>query len=209
MHGVFHWLITHRGRLNRRYIIIGSVVTLTVLVIAGVAWLRSVNQPARAGHRILITKLAYCSAEGIRPCVVSFSQDETGNMLVEILIPSSAFPRFYLTISREGQAYRYECEKAKNSLTDIYCTGQEMFPGELLQFTLVANRDKHVLAEGQFVIIGLLLSTPLAEVIEPPALTETSTPMLLEVLTPVSTVETPTVTMTPSPSYPNPSYPTP
>ena len=130
-------------------------------------------------------------------------------MLVNILVPASAFPSFYLTISREGEEYRYKCEKAEDLPLNVYCTGQELFPGELLQFTLRANKDERVLAEGQFAIIGLLLSTPLAEVIEQTDLTESPTPFLLEVLTPSLPTQTPTPSVTPSPSYPNPSYPTP
>ena len=128
-------------------------------------------------------------------------------MLVDILVPSSAFPDFYLTIRKEGKEYRYECEKAEDFPTDVYCTGQEIFPGELLQFTLISNEDERVLAEGQFAIIGLLLSTPIAEAFEPAPPTappaEFPTPIFLEVLTP--TASTPT---TPTPSYPNP-YPNP
>jgi hypothetical protein len=197
--------------LNRNRLIAGIIlVVLIVLVTVGVWLLRSTSHPPHAGQRILILKLGYCGSEDTRPCIDSFSQDGEGKMLVNILVPSSAFPDFYLTIRREGEEYRYECEKAEDFPTDVYCTGQEIFPGELLQFTLISNEDERVLAEGQFAIIGLLLSTPIAEAFEPAPPTapptEFPTPITLEVLTPMPTS---TLSSYPNPSYPNPSYPSP
>lgn len=119
-------------------------------------------------------------------------------MQVDVLVPSSAFPDFYLTISQEGQSYLYECEESEDSRTQIQCVGAELFPGELLQFSLVAIKDERVLAEGQFAIIGLLLSTQVAGAFD---------------VTPASGSPTPVRTPTPTatlPSYPNPtSYPNP
>lgn len=123
-------------------------------------------------------------------------------MLVNILIPSSTYPKFYLMISRVDEEYKYECKKTKGFPTSVSCIGREMFPGELLQFTLYADEDEHVLAEGQFAIIGLMLSTPVAEALEltpsPESPTESPPSIFLEILTP-----TPSAT---SESYPNPSY---
>lgn len=107
-------------------------------------------------------------------------------MLVNILVPASNFPDFYLTISTEAEEFRYDCEKVEDVPTQVGCIGKEMFPGALLHFTLVSVEDERVLAEGQFAIIGLLLSTQVAGALE---------------LTPA-----PTITL---PSYPNPSYPKP
>ena len=66
----------------------------------------------------------------------SFSQDAEGHMLVDLLIPSSAFPEFYLIISRGDERFQYECDKVKDIRTQVQCIGREMFPGESLQFTL-------------------------------------------------------------------------
>ena len=131
-------------------------------------------------------------------------------MLVNILVPASNFPDFYLTISTEAEEFRYDCEKVEDVPTQVGCIGKEMFPGALLHFTLVSVEDQRVLAEGQFAIIGLLLSTQVAGAFEPKipteSLTEFSTPVFPEVLTPGVTTPTPTAT---PPSYPNPSYPKP
>lgn len=193
--------------MNRNRLVVGivaAIVMLLVLIVAGIRLWRSTRETPHAGQKVLVARLGYCGAEDIGPCIVSFSQDEDGNMLVNLLVPSSRFPNFYLTISREGEpVYRYECEEVEDFPTNVYCIGETMFPGELLRFTLISNKDNHVLAEGQFAIIGLLLSTPVAGALEPTirpgSAIKTPTPMFLEVLTPVAA--TPTV---PSTSYPNP-----
>ena len=197
--------------MNRNRLIAGSVaavVLLLVLIIAGIRWWRSTREAPHAGQKIFVARLGYCGAEDIRPCIVSFSQNGEGSMLVDILIPSSTFPDFYLIISRAEERYRYECEKVEDSPTSVSCIGWEMFPGELLQFTLVSIEEERVLADGQFTIIGLLLSTQIAGAFEstPPTMasTEFPTPFFLEGFTPV--VATPTATLS---SYPNPSYPKP
>jgi hypothetical protein len=166
----------------------------------------------QASQKTLIAKLGYCGAEDIRPCIVSFGRDGAGGMLVDILIPSSAFPDFHLIINREGERYQYECANLEDIPTQVQCIGREMFPGELLEFTLVSVKDERVLAEGQFSIIGLMLSTPFAAAFEStPSPTEFSTPLAFAGFTPVVRTPTPTATLSsyPNPSYPNPSYPNP
>ena len=133
-------------------------------------------------------------------------------MLVDILLPSSGFPNFYLTISKDGEEYRYECKKVKASPSHAQCVGREMQPGEAMQFTIISIADKGVLAEGNFSIIGLLLVAPGVEVVDAIRPTGSPTPFLFESPTPVVGTPTPTVTPVsyPNPtSYPNPSYPNP
>lgn len=199
--------------MNRNRVIAAVVIGVVVLiVVAGVGLPRSTSHQPQANQRTLVTKLGYCGPEDVKPCIVSFNLDSNGDMLVNILVPTSTFPNFYLTISRETAEYRYTCKKAKGSPTSLICSGQELFPGEVLQFRIVSVRDEKVLAEGRFAIIGLLLATPgtePTETEEPTAVgkpTETSTPFSLEVLTPVGTIPATTI---PDPSYPNPSYPNP
>jgi len=71
---------------------------------------------------------------------------------------------------------------------------------------MISSSDDHVLAEGNFSIIGLLLVTPnvTATSTAEPEPAGTSTPFLLNILTPPGTETFPSY---PNPSYPNPSYP--
>ena len=132
-------------------------------------------------------------------------------MLVNLLIPASNYPDFYLTISDGEVVNSYECEQVEDFPTNVYCTGAEMHPGEPLQFNIIALEDETILAEGNFAIIGLQLPNPAEEATETALATETfdsfgtPTPLLLDFLTPSPTLR---VTATRTPSYPNPtSYP--
>jgi len=195
--------------LNRNRLITGAAVAVVVLLVlgaAGVALWRSKDQSRHTGHKLLIKKLGYCGSSEARPCINSFSQDGEGGMLVDILVPDSGFPNFYLTIYKETEGYLYECEEVEDLPNTARCVGREMSPGELMQFTLIAESDKRVLAQGQFAIIGLLLSTPVAAADGTPGVTEVpveeeATPIFPGEVTPVAS---PTL-----PSYPNPGYPNP
>jgi len=195
--------------LNRNRLITGIAVALAILIVlgaVGAAWWRSKDQSRLAGHKLIITKLGYCGSGETRPCIDSFSQDGEGGMRVDILVPDSGFPNFYLTIYRETEGYLYECEDVEDLPNNVRCIGREMPPGELMQFTLIAEGDKQVLAEGQFAIIGLLLSTPVAAVTEEPA---TATEPPTELSTPIFPGEATPVPSPTLPSYPNPGYPNP
>jgi hypothetical protein len=195
--------------LNRNRVVAGIAIFLSIALVTAAAWwlVRSLNHPRLTGQKILVVKLGYCGPEGIRPCITSFSQDGEGNMLVDILLPSSGFPNFYLTIITEGQEHRYECKKVKASPSHAQCVGREMQPGEAMQFTIISIADNSVLAEGNFSIIGLLLVAPGVDVVATIQPTESPTPFLFGTPTPVAGTPTPTATL---PSYPNPtSYPNP
>ena len=205
--------------MNRKRLIIGAAIFIVLVFLVsagfGIRWWRKNHQP-QAHQRLIVTNLAYCNSNDIKPCVESFSVDADDNMLVNLLMPDSSYPDFYLTISNDTTVNKYECQKVKDFPTNIYCTGEEMYPGEALQFTLVSIEDDTVLAKGKFAIIGLLLPNPSEEVTETPAATETSlatetmeltespTPILLEILTPIPTRP---FSVTPTPTKATPSYP--
>lgn len=205
--------------MNRKRLIIGVAILIAAVLITicafGIQWWRKNHQP-QAHQRQLVASLAYCDSNDTKPCIVSFSVDADGNMLVSLLTPDASYPDFYLTISADNVVNNYKCQKVKDFPTNITCTGTEMYPGTMLQFTLLSIKDDTVLAEGKFAIIGLMLPNPNGEATETPSGTETIEPaesptaILLEILTPLPTKPfgvTPTLT-TLTPSYPNPtSYP--
>ena len=186
--------------MNRNRLYAGVSIFAALLVILGLSVLPSKKQP-RINQRIPITKLAYCSANAVRPCVVSFSLDAKGRMLVNVLNSSSSFPKLYLKITHVKGESRYECNKMKGFPMNVICRGQELLPGETLQFVLAKVRDDAILAQGSFPIVGLALATP-AEALTP---TPTATPDLLKG-TPGTPRSTPVLTPGTPPSYPNP-YP--
>jgi len=211
--------------VDRRGLYIGLTILMIIVLLAagiyGIQWWRKNHMP-KAYQRVLVTNLTYCNSDSPMPCIESFSVDADGKMLVSLLTPESTYPDFYLTISNDTTTNKYECQKDKDFPTNVPCSGPQMNPGAPLQFTLTSTKDNTVLSEGRFAIIGLLLPNPQDEATETPIATETSltaealeptetsTPIPLQISTPIPTgppqTEAPStelpLTETPS-SYPN------
>lgn len=184
--------------MDRNRLIAGVTiaVAIIILLVYGLTQWRK-GQP-RAGQRSPLVEVAYCSSDDIRPCIVSFSLDSDGNMLVNILTPETSFPAFYLKIVHKEDERLYECQKVEKFPENVYCIGETMPVGEVLQFLVISKRDESLLAEGKFAIIGLALPTPEGQ------LNLTVSPTQEELIGTV-TVTPPGPKSTPSPSYPNPS----
>lgn len=188
--------------MDRNRLAVGAIVVVVLFVVLGYGLIQSQRDEPQASQRSPLADLAYCSAEDIRPCIVSFSLDSAGNMLVNILTPGIDFPAFYLKIIHEAGENVYECQEVENFPANRYCKGQEIQVGEILQFLLISKSDETLLAEGNFAIVGLALPTPEDQ------LTVSPTVAGEQPLETVTAMPTP-VQSTPSPSYPNPPYPNP
>ena len=175
------------------------IAVLIILLIYGLLWWQA-REPGM-GERQPIPALAYCSSNDARPCIASFSLDPDGKMLVNVLTPGLSFPAFYLKIIHSEGGNVYECETLERFSTNVYCIGEAMRLGEVLQFLLISTDGEVTLAEGSFAIIGLALATPdFADLSPTVDLTASATP---------GGLRTPTQIRTPAtPSYPNP-YPNP
>ena len=192
--------------VNRNRWLTASVITavLVILFIYGLLWWQS--RGPGMGEREPIPALAYCSSNDARPCIASFSLDADGRMLVNVLAPGLSFPPFYLKIIHNAGENIYECKKLQKFLTSVYCIGEVMRLGEVLQFMLISVDGEVTLAEGSFTIIGLALATPEFADLSPTVdLTASATPGELTTPTPGG-LKTPTPIRTSS--YPNP-YPNP
>lgn len=195
----------HAEASVKRNRLVAAIVVLAVLImllIYGLLWWQS--RRSGMGQRSPISDLGYCSSNNARPCIASFGLDTDGNMLVNVLTPGLSFPNFYLKIIHSKGENIYECEKVKKFSSSVYCIGEAMRLGEVLQFMLISVDGETTLAEGQFAIIGLALSTPefagLSPTVEP---TVSATPGELKTPAPIRTPATPSY---PNP-YPNPPYP--
>jgi len=188
--------------VNRNRLIAGAAVLAVLIILLVYGLIRERNRQPRAGHRAPLTELVYCNSANVRPCVVSFGLDSDGNMLVNILTPGSSFPTFYLKIVHEKGESVYDCQKVEKFPSNVYCMGEEMQVGKVLQFLLISKSEDALLAEGSFAIIGLALPTPEDQL----TLTLTVSPTQGE---PLGTVTPTRVKSTPSPSFPNPPYPNP
>ena len=197
----------NRNRLSATSVVLAVLI---VLLIYGLLWWQS--RRSGIGQRSPISDLGYCSSNDVRPCIASFSLDSDGNMRVNVLTPGLSFPDFYLKIIHSKGENIYECEKVERFSTSVYCIGEAMRLGEVLQFMLISVDGEATLAEGHFAIIGLALSTPEFADLSPTVdLTASATPNELKTPTPgglktPTPIRTPATTSYPNP-YPNPPYP--
>ena len=175
---------------NRLILIVSISAVIVLLVLVGFVRFREANrEQARVDRRFPLQKLAYCDSGPVRPCVVSFSQDSDGEMLVSFLTDGPFYPDFYLTIRTEGKEHIYVCQKVDRFATSVYCTGKFLPAGRVLQFRIFSINEEVLLAEGNFPIIGIALVTPDLSV-SPTTTTTTS-------------AVTPTPGRTSTPSYPS------
>ena len=188
--------------MNRNRLIAGAAVLAVLIILLVYGLIQGRNRQPPAGHRAPLTELAYCNSDNVRPCVVSFGLDSDGNMLVNILTPGSSFPTFYLKIVHEKGESVYDCQKVEKFPSNVYCIGEEMQVGKVLQFLLISKSEDALLAEGSFAIIGLALPTPEDQL----TLALTVSPTQGE---PLGTATPTRVKSTPSPSYTSPPYPNP
>jgi hypothetical protein len=178
--------------VNRKRLILGvSILVLILLTISGLIFFREWRRSqTHVDQRFPLQELKYCSSSPVTPCVVSFSQDADGNMLVSFLTEGAFYPDFYLKITAGETDHIYVCQKVNTFATSVYCTGKILAVGEVLQFFVISLNEDIVLAQGNFPIIGIALAGPV--VFSPPTPTVISTDVFA-------------AEITPSPSYP--SYP--
>ena len=204
-------LFDQGDQLNRNRVTAGiGLLVLLILILIGLFLLRRDVDSGRPGvnRREPVPGLAYCASDQVTPCIVSFSRDQNGKMLVNILTDSS-FPDFYLKITHDDGESIYPCQQVESFSTSVYCIGKALSLGEVFHFFLLSIDDNRLLAQGNFSIIGMALST--VEIFSP------STPGILSSVITVSptrgtptrtpTAGTGTPTRTPTLSYPNPSTP--
>jgi len=208
--------------LNRNRLIAGLAILVTIIGIAGVIGIVFLlnkwrSAQSQVSQRSPVLELTYCNSNNTAPCIVSFGIDPDGNMLVNLLVPNSSFPDFYLKIVRNAGEHIYECEAVENFRTSFYCIGEKLPPGSGLQFMLVSSGDDTLLAVGELSIIGMAFPTlGISLPTSTPPATGISTQGLLTG-TPTPIRPTPSRASPTSPSYPNllsptptrPSYPNP
>jgi len=196
--------------VNRKRLILGISILalLIVLMISGFALFKErQSSQAHIDRRFPLQRLSYCSSDQVTPCIVSFSLDPNGDMIVSFLTTGAFYPDFYLKIKQGETDHIYTCQKVSKFATSVYCSGAALPLGASFQFSIFSLKEDVLLAEGSLSIIGLAIGTPIVAVL---TASEEATAFSTE-----SALQTPTlVRATPTPplsysntSYPNPSYP--
>jgi hypothetical protein len=189
--------------VTRNRLILGISVAVALLLIftALVLFQRWKSRQVHVNERVPLQGLGYCDPNPVTPCVVSFSQDADGNMLVSFLTDGAFYPDFYLTIKTGENEHIYVCDKVNRFATSVYCTGKTLPVGVTYQFLIYSLKEEILLAQGNFPIIGLGLITPV--VLAPPTPTSTATIAVLPTETlPTNIVPGSTPTRPSYPSYP-------
>ena len=162
------------------------------MTISGLIFFRTLQaRQSSIDQRFPLQELKYCSSTPVTPCIVSFSQDADGNMLVSFLTEGAFYPDFYLRITAGETDHIYVCQKANTFATTVYCTGKTLPVGEVLHFYVISLNGDIVLAQGNFPILGIALAGP--DIFSPTSPVTVTPPFGF------------TPEVTPSPSYP--SYP--
>lgn len=201
-------------RMSYKLIALGGALFI-LFALMGVIVLRQILSAAGPAP---ILKISYCGAVPEELCVLSFGRDLEENMVINLFVPESNFPDFYLKIQRAAVEGTYECVKDREVPTSVYCVGEMIGLQEKMEISLLSKADDHLMASGKLTLLAVLLSpvggsvlTP--EVIIPDAqiggfgVTETTLPAeITETVTPNPVFDIATPTSTPV-SYPGPSYP--
>lgn len=108
----------------------------------------------------------YCGAKLISLCVVSFGRDAFGDTIINLYVPQTDYPPFYLNVMRRSGESRYECETNKNVSTSVYCTGEAINLDEGFDIQLIGELDDRLLAQGTFTLIAFLVTTPVVDDVE-------------------------------------------
>ena len=135
--------------MNRKPLILGiSLSTLLVIVILSGLFLfnKWKGSQASVGQRFPLLRLSYCSSDQVTPCIVSFSLDSDGNMLVNFLTTGVFYPDFYLKIKQGEAQHIYVCQKVNKFATSVYCTGAAMPLGDVLQFSIFSIHEDVLIA---------------------------------------------------------------
>jgi hypothetical protein len=198
--------------VNRKQLILGiSISVLLILIVSGFLVLKGwQSEQAHIDRRVPLQRLSYCSSDQVTPCVVSFSLDSNGKMIVSFLTTGAFYPDFYLKIKQGEETHIYNCQKVNKFATSVYCTGAALPLGEVFQFSIFSLNEDVLLAEGDFPIIGLALGTPI--VFPTPTVGTLSTPspteeFVIQTPTLVQGIPTATPRSTPTPPTSYPNYP--
>lgn len=201
--------------MNRNRLIVGIAILaiLGIMSVIGLGLLLSkwTTGGSQLSQRTPVLELTNCSPKNIPPCVVSFGIDSDGNTLVNLLVPDSFPPDFYLRVIRNTSETRYECQMVENFPTHFYCVGEKIPPGGVLLFILIASKDDALLAKGDISVLGLAFPTiGISSANLSPVSTQNSGQNLSS-KTPAPTQPIPKLPSPTKPSYPNPtsSYPNP
>jgi hypothetical protein len=144
--------------------------------------------------------LTRCGAAPTAFCIVTFSLDVPGRMLIVLFVPAGSPTDFQLVVDYKGVQSAYPCQLTSDSPTTFNCAGAEIPLGDAITVDIFTADGSEVLAHGEFVVTAFALPTVSMEE------GDSSTPDLFgsgnEGLTTPSARRTPSIHLTPTVGHP-------
>jgi hypothetical protein len=145
--------------------------------------------------------LVYCSSPASL-CIISFGQDNAGNMLIVIRNKIPGLDEFYAKLDPAEPSNLYPCQKVQFASDIYYCLGSLIPDGTMVTMRVYSKSDDQLIASGRIPVSTVATPTPNKTITPTKAITPTKT------VTP-TTASKPTGTMTPSATKTSQAYPNP
>ena len=137
--------------------------------------------------------LVYCSSPASL-CIISFGQDNAGNMLIVIRNKIPGLDEFYAKLDPAKPSNLYPCQKVQFASDIYYCLGSLIPDGTMVTMRVYSKSDDQLIASGRIPVSTIATPTPNKTP------TKAATP---------TTASEPTGTMPPSATQTSQAYPNP
>jgi hypothetical protein len=141
--------------------------------------------------------LVYCTSP-VSLCIVSFGQDNAGNMLIAIKNNIPGLAEFYAKLTSTDASELYPCQKVQFTSDIYYCTGNQIPDGTMVTMEVYSKSDDQLVASGRIPVSAEATPTPVT--IEP-----TGTATVTATQTALTATSLPSETPTPPPATVLPS----
>jgi hypothetical protein len=168
--------------MNRKTTIILVCFILVILIVCGV--IGYINDSGRVSLTTAETEdtlptdtpaaidLVYCSSPASL-CVISFGQDNAGNMLIVMRKSIPGLAEFYAKINPTDASDLYICQKVQFTSDIYYCIGSQIPDGTMVTMDVYSKNDDRLVASGRLPVSLEATSMPVTT-IEPTGTTSFS-----------------------------------
>lgn len=188
---------------KRLFIILGAISIIILLawftVFPVIKGLRAANSDSGK----TITEITLCDIDAHDLCIVTFGVDNLDQMVINIQLPNTDYPAFYVHATNKGIKNIYQCEVANAIPTSVYCTGLRTPLGETLNIEIHAINGDLLMARGTLMVSAMVLTTPINFAAIPNSKIVTPTPFSGPAgVSPIEATPTVVFTSTPAVAYP-------
>ena len=103
--------------------------------------------------------LVYCSSPASL-CIISFGQDNAGNMLIVIKNKIPGVDEFYAKLDPAKPSNLYPCQKVQFASDIYYCLGSLIPDGTMVTMRVYSKSDDQLIASGRIPVSTIATPTP-------------------------------------------------